>query len=103
MMTWRFEFDKVESSQDIKDKISEKFTTLEKYLTHVKDDFHTGLIHIIKGQRWGYEVKIDMDLPGKKVIAEGKAETLLDAADKAYHNTARIVRKHFERLQEKTR
>lgn len=100
-MKFRFEFDNISGTEDVKEKISHKFSALEKYLVHVKEDFHSGLVRVMKGQRWGYRVKVDVALPGKTVIAEGKAESLMDAIDEAYHNTSRIIRKYFERLKEK--
>lgn len=102
-MKLRYEFDHVNSNGDIKEKITKKFSALEKYLVRVREDFHQGLVRIIKGERFGYRVRVDVNLPGKKVVAEGKAETLLDAVDLAYHKTARIIREYLERLKEKKR
>lgn len=102
-MKLSFEFDRISGSGDIKEKISHKFSALEKYLVHVKGDFHKGLVRVMKGERWGYRVKVDVSLPGKTVVAEGKAASLMDAIDEAYHNTARIVRKHLDRLKEKNK
>lgn len=102
-MILSFIFDRVNGNGDLKDKIAHKFSSLEKYLVHVRQDFHKGLVRVAKGERWGYKVKVDVTLPGKKVVAEGRADKLLDAIDQAYHNTARITRTYFERLKEKKR
>lgn len=98
-MKLRFEFDKVSNAGDIKEKISNKFAQLEKYLINVRDDFHNGFVRIIKGERWGYKVRVDVNLPGKKVVAEGRGAKLLDAVDEAYRKTARIVSKYLDRLK----
>ena len=100
-MKLSFEFDRVSGNGDIKEKIAGKFAALEKYLVHVREDFHKGLVRIIRGERFGYKVRVDVDLPGKKVVAEGRAETLLDAVDEAYQKTARIIRKYLEKLKER--
>jgi ribosomal subunit interface protein len=102
-MKFQFEFDHVTGNEDIKAQISSKFSALEKYLVNVREDFHKGLVRVIKGDRWGYTVRVDVSLPGKNVVAESHAATLLDATDEAYHKTARIIRKYLERLKEKKR
>ena len=100
-MRLRFEFDKVRGGSDLQEKIGKKFASLEKYLKNVKDDFHTGVVRVLKGERWGYRVRVDVKLPGKEVVAEGRSKTLLSAVDEAYYKSSRIIRKYFEKLKDK--
>lgn len=100
-MKWQFWFDKVSSEGDIKEKILKKLAPIEKYLRDVKEDLKYGVVRVTKGARWGYRVKVEVKLPGRELVAEGKAKELLTATDEAYHKIARSVRKYFERMKER--
>lgn len=100
-MRFRFEFDEINGKNDIKERVVKKFSALDKYLKNVREDFKNAAVRIVKGERYGYKVKIDMSLPGKEVVAEGKAKSLLDAIDVAYNKSARVVRSYFEKLKSK--
>lgn len=100
-MRWRFVFDKVSSEGDLREKVLKKLSHLGKYLKDVREDLVDGVVRIAKRSRWGYKVKMEVKLPGKEVVAEGKDKELLTAIDRAYHKVERMVRKHLERLKER--
>jgi ribosomal subunit interface protein len=100
-MKMRFEFDKIAGREDLKERIGKKFASLEKYLTHVKQDFHSGVVKVLRGDRYGYKVKVDVRLPGKEVVAESSDATLMNAVDQAYDKSARRIRKYFEKMKDK--
>lgn len=102
-MKFDFEFKGINGAEDVKSRVIHKMEALDKYLVNVRADFHKAFVRIIKGERWGYKVKVDVRLPGKTVVAESKAASLLDAVDQTYHKAARITRKYFERLKDKKR
>lgn len=102
-MNIRLWFDRVSSQGDITDKITNKVRGVEKYLRHVSEDLKSGFVHLSRGDRWGYKVKMGITIPGREVVAEAKEETLLSAVDRAYGRLAREVRKGLERLKEKRR
>jgi len=103
-MRLRFELGGVVGGKkDLKERIGEKFGTLDKYLGRVKEDFHAAVIKILKGDRFGYRVKVDMKLPGKELVVESKAAKLLDAVDLAQNKANRVVRKYLEKIKDKRR
>lgn len=80
-MRLSFLFSKVASTGDLKTKIAKKFAKLDRYLTHVSSDLRAGVVKLAKGERWGYRVKVDLKIPGKDIVAEGKEANLLSAVD----------------------
>lgn len=92
-------FDKVSSEGDLKDKVVRKFLHVEKYLKNVSEDLKKGFIRLSKGDRWGYKVKMGVQIPGAEVVAEAKDETLLSAVDEATSKLSREVRKRLEKLK----
>ncbi len=82
-MRLAFWFDRVSKDGDIKDKIAKKVGGLDKYLKHVSRDLREAVVRLSKGERWGYKVKVDLKIPGRDVVAEGKDEELLSAVDQA--------------------
>lgn len=102
-MKLSFEMGSIGKAGDLKEKINKKFSALEKYLQNVREDFHKGVVHVDRGDRFGYKVKVDVKLPGKEVVAEANDVTLMNAVDRAYDKSARIIRKYFEKLKEKKR
>lgn len=96
-------FDKVSSKGDLREKVFNKFSQVEKYLKNVSEDLKKGFVRLSKGDKWGYKVKMGVKIPGTEVVAEAKDETLLSAIDTASGKLAREVRKKLEILKEKRR
>lgn len=101
-MQWQMMFDGVSKEGDIGEKIKHKLEEIDKYLEKVGSDLKMGRVKLSKGARWGYKVGVNVRFPGREVRAEGRAKELLSAVDKASAKAARIVRKHFDKLQDKT-
>jgi ribosomal subunit interface protein len=99
-MQWQILFDHVSNDGDIQDKVEKKFSGLETYLGRFNNKVQTGFIRLMRGERWGYKVKVDLHLPGKEVVAEGKNETLLSAIDEAYGKAAQEIKKYLERVRD---
>jgi len=102
-MRWQLVFNKVSSEGDIREKVVKKLAELEKYLQRVGSDLKKGVVRLSRGERWGYKVKVEVNLPGKDVAVEGRGKELLSALDEAHHKAARVVRKYFERLKKRGR
>lgn len=81
-MRLSFWFDKVSKDGDLQAKVSNKLSKLEKYLRHVSRDLREGFVALSKGDRWGYKVKVKINVPGKTAIAESKGKELLTTVDK---------------------
>lgn len=96
-MRLAFWFDRVNSEGDIKQKIARKIAVLDKYLKHVSSDLREGMVKLSRGERWGYKVKVDLRIPGKDVIAEGKDNNLLTAVDQVVRKLQSGLRKKVKR------
>jgi len=81
-MKLAFWFDRVSTEGDIKRKIAKKLAGLDKYLKHVSSDL-----------REGYKVKVDLKIPGKDVVAEGRDENLLTAVDQVINKLQQGLKK----------
>lgn len=102
-MKFSFEFDDIAGKKELKEKITKKFSALEKYLGNVRQDLKSGVVRVLRGERWGYKVRVDVKIPGKEMVAEAKSSTLLNAIDEAYHKSARMTRKYFDKLKRRKR
>ena len=62
---------------DIEEVINKKFAPkVSKFLTHYPDDsVHIDLL-LAKGDRWGFKVSCEMDLPGENIHAEASHKEL---------------------------
>ncbi len=102
-MRLAFRFDGVSSEGDIKNKIAKKIAGLDKYLKHVSSDLRRGIVNLAKGERWGYKVKVDLQIPGKDVLAEGRDSNLLSAVDEVVQKLAKGLTKRREKGRERHR
>jgi len=102
-MKWQLTFRDVSKDGDIREKVEAKFQSLEKYLSSVRSELRSGLVRLSKGPRWGYKVKVDLKLPGKKISVVGRGKELLSAIDEAYERSARITRKYYEKMKKPRR
>lgn len=102
-MRLAFRFEGVSSEGDIKNKIAKKIAALDKYLKHVSSDLRQGMVNLARGERWGYRVKVDLKIPGKDVVAEGRDKELLTAVDQVINKLQQGLRKKIERGREKWR
>lgn len=102
-MKWQMMFDRVSKNGDTKEKVIKKFSKLETYLGRMKSKIENGFVTLSRGERWGYKVKTMFRLPGQRIVAEGKSDTLLSAIDRAYAKASREVQKYLERLKDKRR
>jgi ribosomal subunit interface protein len=100
-MKLSFWFDRVNAEGDVKTKIARKLAGLDKYLKHVSSDLREGWVKLSRGERWGYKVKVDLKIPGKDVVAEGRDENLLTAVDQVMNKLQQGLTK--KRGKEKTK
>lgn len=100
-MRLAFNFDKVSTEGDIKSKIARKIAQLDKYLKHVSSDLRAGIVRLSRGERFGYKVKVDLKIPGKDVIAEGRDGNLLTAVDQVVNKLQHGLLKRIGRARDK--
>lgn len=80
-MRLQFSIDEVVVGEEERSQILKKFSTLDKYLTHVAPDLQRGTLRIVYGKRWGYQVKVVVSIPGYEAVAETEDKSLLTAID----------------------
>jgi ribosomal subunit interface protein len=80
-MRLQFVYDKVSHEGDIQTKIARKIARLDKYLKHVSSDLREGMVKLARGERFGYQVKVDLKVPGHTVVAMERDKNLLSAVD----------------------
>lgn len=102
-MRVKFWFNGVSNEGDIKQKISHKIAGLDKYLKHVSSDLRQSMVSLSKGERWGYRVKVDLKIPGKDVVAEGKDGQLLTAVDQVINKLQQGLKKRIGKARDKWR
>ncbi len=94
-----FSFDDIADNQDLKEKLSGKFSSLDKFLTHVPPDLQQVNVRVTKGSRWGYAVAASMPLPKREVVAEAEDKDLLTAVDLIVNKLSAELRKRWEKLR----
>lgn len=102
-MRVKFWFKGVSSEGDIKQKIAKKVAGLDKYLKHVSSDLRQGVVRLSRGERWGYKVKVDLKIPGKDVVAEGRDDQLLTAVDIVINKLQQGLKKKIGKARDKWR
>ncbi len=102
-MRVKFWFNGVSNEGDIKQKIAKKIAGLDKYLKHVSSDLRQSIVALSKGERWGYKVKVDLKIPGRDVVAEGKDKQLLTAVDQVINKLQQGLKKRIGRARDKWR
>lgn len=99
-MRLSFWFDRVSSEGDIKKKIGKKIAGLDKYLKHVSSDLRAAVVRLSKGERWGYKVKVDLKIPGRDVVAEGKDKEILTAVDQVINKLQQGLKKKIGKAKD---
>lgn len=102
-MRVKFWFNGVSNEGDIKQKIAKKIAGLDKYLKHVSSDLRQSVVNLSKGERWGYKVKVDLKIPGKDVVAEGRDGQLLTAVDQVINKLQQGLKKKMGKARDKWR
>jgi len=90
----------VELTSDISEIIEKKLKLkLEKLLKHYPEDSTSAQIFIQKGERWGFKVKAELDIPGENVHAEASHKELVFALTALADELATMLRKKKERAK----
>ncbi|MEI6691068.1 MAG: HPF/RaiA family ribosome-associated protein [bacterium] len=98
-MKLQIELDQVSKEGDVKEKVVNKLSSLDKYLKKINADISKGFVRITKGERFGYKVGFGLNLPGKRLFTEEKREKLLDAVDEARAEMATQLKKYLDHFK----
>ena len=96
-----FSFDDIADQQDLKEKLAGKFSSLDKFLTHLPPELQQASVRVTKGNRWGYRVVATVPLPKREVAAEAEDKELLTAIDQVVNRLSAELRKRWEKLRAK--
>lgn len=79
--------------------VVEKMRKLDQLLKDVKKDLKMVMVRIKKRSRWGYEVKLELELPGKTLFAKEEGEDLVKNLIAARGQLERQIKEYFGKLR----
>ena len=91
---------KLKLSDRLRQKITNKFNNLEKYLRHYQKDLKVASLSIEKIARSGFQIKFDMNLPGLPVNIKDTHRVLIDGVVRVRNKAKRQVKKYLEKLHQ---
>lgn len=98
-MQIQLSFEKIDPEDDDKEMVFEKLAGLDKLLTSFEEDLKQAKVVIIKGSRWGFEVKFDMQLPGKHIFASETGEELVNVVVAVREDVERQIKEYVQKLR----
>lgn len=88
----------IELTPDISETVEKKLKLkLEKLLKHYPEESTSAQIVIQKGERWGFKVKAELDIPGENIHAEASHKDLTFALTALTDELTTMLRKKKER------
>lgn len=79
--------------------VRKRLMSLGRLLSNFSKESQRARVGIYKRERWGYRVKFEMELPGKKIFAEGKGKDLIKTVVEVREKVKRQIKGHVERLR----